>query len=569
MAGPPSFVDTFPPEIRLKIYGLLLINDDLADISIVWDNKDGATAKYDLCPAILRTCRQIYTEAVEVLYSQNTFAIDCIGNAWDDLGPAFPSPLTRFSQYEGGAKAKVKYDDKLSQKDGYKRIRPIPALSRILHWKVTVEDPTSQRGEHQKDSGISAFCKAICHTRPASLTICMKCKDCTDDYWVKEAASFGFGPQAGALYRGSNTASYFEILEPLQMLRNINKLEFKCSECEGKLKSLTEDKELFIQSTIKGDSQPDLFFEKYEPLLAYCKTFERWEPCRRKMGHSPSFVNAARFNPQKFNPYQYNRMHPVEEHLLLAKEAIDKNDRELFNSERKIILDYLEPQYQRIAKLMDHFVEVVKEVKVTGGILGDSLYGNFIQLQRVEVHLLLEDLAATFTRDVTPRIRVLMRGYKAIMDQTYNTLDRERCLKAMNASLDVDDYLLQRPNRLNVPVRENRHREWQYYFRVAGADMDRQWLEIRKARRGLFEFDRDGEARGCDIDVEEWRFDELIVWDVMEPTWIGPLKEGSERLPFVENEAWAIGGWGSEDVKVEEDIQEEDYETETVPSANW
>jgi hypothetical protein len=399
----------------------------------------------------------------------------------------------------------------------------------------------------------------------------MICKDCAENHWVEESMRYGFGPPAGGLRRGYNTASYFEILEPLQMLRNIKTLEFKCRKCEGKLQSLTEDEELYIRSVIQGDSAPDLFFENYERLLTYCKTFERWGFFRRKMGNRPSFTNAARFDPQRFNPYQYDRKHPhpVENHLLIAKQASHDDDRELFKSERKIILDYLEPQYQRISKLMDKFVETVKAEKVTGGIIGESLYGDFSQIHRVEFHLLLEDLAAAFNRDVPPRIRALFRAYKFITDQTYETLDRERCLKAMNASLDVDDYLLQRPNRLNVPVRENRHREWQYYFRVAGADMDRQWLEIRKARRGLFAFDRDGAARGCDIDVEEWRFDEAIVWDVMEPNWIGPLKEGSERLPFVENEAWAIGGWGAEDVKADEVVQDEVYEAEVVPSTDW
>ena len=67
--------------------------------------------------------------------------------------------------------------------------------------------------------------------------------------------------------------------------------------------------------------------------------------------------------------------------------------------------------------------------------------------------------------------------------------------------------------------------------------MDRQWLDIRKARRALFENDlKDDGNDGCKIDVEASRYDGAIVWDVMEPTDIGPLREGAMRMP-----AWPVG----------------------------
>lgn len=54
------------------------------------------------------------------------------------------------------------------------------------------------------------------------------------------------------------------------------------------------------------------------------------------------------------------------------------------------------------------------------------------------------------------------------------------------------------------------------HFRAAATDMDQ--------RKRLFNFDIDQEDVGCDIDLERWRYDEVIDWYVDEP-WIGPEEE--------------------------------------------
>ncbi|KAF2258939.1 hypothetical protein CC78DRAFT_89063 [Lojkania enalia] len=77
---------TLPTEIRLNIYELLLVSrSDLPEHpSRAVENTNQKTITLDLVlgpqyktmtPAILRTCRQIYCEANEVLYAQNVFAI--------------------------------------------------------------------------------------------------------------------------------------------------------------------------------------------------------------------------------------------------------------------------------------------------------------------------------------------------------------------------------------------------------------------------------------------------------------------------------------------------------------
>jgi hypothetical protein len=53
-------------------------------------------------------------------------------------------------------------------------------------------------------------------------------------------------------------------------------------------------------------------------------------------------------------------------------------------------------------------------------------------------------------------------------------------------------------------------------FKELVDDMDSQYLQIRKARLGLFDFDIDG-MPACDIDLEKVRCDEMVDWRIQEP----------------------------------------------------
>ena len=47
--------------------------------------------------------------------------------------------------------------------------------------------------------------------------------------------------------------------------------------------------------------------------------------------------------------------------------------------------------------------------------------------------------------------------------------------------------------------------------------MDDQHLQIRELRKALLDFDRPDGDHGCELDLELWRFDEKIEFDVQEP----------------------------------------------------
>ncbi|PMD15046.1 hypothetical protein NA56DRAFT_664190 [Hyaloscypha hepaticicola] len=69
------FLDVIPIEVRNLIYELLLVNPILEEASSISRKSTfGESAKYGLIPAILRTCRQIESEASKALYSKKTYS---------------------------------------------------------------------------------------------------------------------------------------------------------------------------------------------------------------------------------------------------------------------------------------------------------------------------------------------------------------------------------------------------------------------------------------------------------------------------------------------------------------
>ena len=69
-----------PPELRLRIYRLLLLSDQT--VRMTWRQDDESCPRPNcLFPAILRTCRVIHNEAIDVLYGENDFRAHRINDA--------------------------------------------------------------------------------------------------------------------------------------------------------------------------------------------------------------------------------------------------------------------------------------------------------------------------------------------------------------------------------------------------------------------------------------------------------------------------------------------------------
>lgn len=63
-----------PPELRLGVYELLLVDARERDEDGLVKDRDGEPYSFTVYPAVLRTSKQIYAEARPVLYQENKFS---------------------------------------------------------------------------------------------------------------------------------------------------------------------------------------------------------------------------------------------------------------------------------------------------------------------------------------------------------------------------------------------------------------------------------------------------------------------------------------------------------------
>lgn len=115
--------------------------------------------------------------------------------------------------------------------------------------------------------------------------------------------------------------------------------------------------------------------------------------------------------------------------------------------------------------------------------------------------MLVEDYTKAFERDMPSTMRVRTRLMQPDLDNAFWTSSRGRALDDLTKLFQSSDH---------------GGREFTETFKDLVYDLDCQYLEIRSARKKLF--DHDTEDTGCDIDPESWRCDEHINWLVNEPT---------------------------------------------------
>lgn len=115
---------------------------------------------------------------------------------------------------------------------------------------------------------------------------------------------------------------------------------------------------------------------------------------------------------------------------------------------------------------------------------------------------LVEEYAKSFVRDAPWTTQVNIRRIQHDYDLSYSTLPREVLLHELGKAFESKGSWKSLDRFLKL-------------FKLAIDDMDKQLLEIRKARKELF--DMDFEDFGHDIDLELWRCDEMIDWTVSEP----------------------------------------------------
>lgn len=545
------FLKKLPIELRNEIYKILLTNPDLSDIGKLQLHAI-PQVRVDLClsPSILATCRQIYEEGQVVLYGMNTFV-------WDARGEGHArcvSPVMR--KWKLPPRVAPGYADIRSSADtpgtmlDYQQaseIRQIPAVAKAKNWKVIMP------GRRAKDpnSKFTLFCRALCLNSPRTLEVLLTgVQSRLSVYGAKDDSSTATGANTSAAHSnfdasGVDLSNVFSevrypdgvsmemFLRSLALLRNLKSFKLRTfetntfdseglwSEFKSAPLNLSNERKAQIEATVTSDSPPELAFRIYDALVEYVQAFERYEPFKEHIRASYFDVvgnyGAVRVNTglrlksdrEIQNPYAEEPKHPVEAGMMKANLLTTGQSKEPFLEERDAVLEYLEPQYQKITAGASATAEFIKRRKKTGLFFDPQVVGEIPYLGATDLAgamIVLEDYAKAFERDVPPWTRKNIRAMQHEFDIHYSTMTREGLLKQMSGwmvSLARETLSVEKLN------------EFREAFKAAVDDMDSQYLEIRRARKALFDYD---DARGSfAIDLELGLCDEKIDWSVCEP----------------------------------------------------
>ncbi|PMD18631.1 hypothetical protein NA56DRAFT_691078 [Hyaloscypha hepaticicola] len=427
------FLGKIPREVRDHIYKLLFVNKVLATNRSIDRSNSRPIAinyipekKFDLAPQLLRTCSQIYAEASKILYESNTFILDCVENQ------TISSPILRHGMPDGSVSDSVsssQFDDHL-------------AIKKVKHWKLVTGAFKLRSGLYWNGLNLQApldsvtrFCQAISQHPPKSLSICI---------------------DAGEI-------------QPHHISPDLVK----------ELTLLTQDstpvKHLFLMN---------------KRLISYTQTFERNYLFKSMMSSSQGKalcrLRSVRDAPSNHDAYFANLYHPVENALDHASAAVEIDALSYFLEARQTVLEYLEPKYRRITESALQMVEYVKDHKTAGGLqqfgqrseawAGSAEYRRSIEgipsrLFSTGV-LLVEEYAKSFVRDAPWTTQVNIRRIQHEYDLSYSTLPRELLLHQLGRAFESKGCWKSLDRFLEL-------------FKLVVDDMDKQLLEIRKARRSF------------------------------------------------------------------------------------
>ncbi|KAE9373646.1 hypothetical protein N431DRAFT_456407 [Stipitochalara longipes BDJ] len=515
-----TFIERMPLEIRVQIYGELLFNPIIGTKeSVVYEY--GCSTTYGLTPGILSTCRQVHDEALPILYERNHFFIECTeeknfdydidychwrqncGCHVHESGSAYfkkegwlnRSPLTRHWNSRG-------------IRNSFMSLEKIPAFKKVQHWKVITCTVTY----------------TICRSSPKSVEIHLV-------------------PKMAIEVSYQHHQSIEDSLDPLRLLRNVG--NFSITRASPKdavsirpdlftfeeLDMPSEELQQELQLLTTGNSTVERVFEMSRALLSYAQSFERFMPFKLEMGLlnnqgigdalGPDYDDHHRLTTTIPNPYRDGDHHPVEEALrdIAISVMWGANDPKEFKKKRAIVLEFLERQYKEIATNSDIVNVFVKAEKRLHGLFDAtaqssdtaSILSNRTEL--AEALLSLEDYAASFIRHILFYTRAKINLLTTKLDKACANMPREMAIAHLHEAFESDNFLYFAKD-----------------FKKACDDMDKQFLEIRMARKHIFDYDitNDWEC-GSEFDLELHRCDEMVNWDINEPCitarW-GPFRHG-------------------------------------------
>jgi len=150
-----------------------------------------------------------------------------------------------------------------------------------------------------------------------------------------------------------------------------------------------------------------------------------------------------------------------------------------FKKQREIILNYLEPQYQRIVEASLQLNQYIKEEKNEGGIFVKDENFGYLTSRGVLARgrrLLKEYAEALGTQDMHPTIKDVVRDKQNGIRKFNSYLEREQLLEDLSTIMSETNFS-DKPTQFIMTLQR------------AIDGMDTQYLRVRAARKSLFKWD--------------------------------------------------------------------------------
>jgi len=168
----------------------------------------------------------------------------------------------------------------------------------------------------------------------------------------------------------------------------------------------------------------------FSVLLSYAQAFERHPFMKKNM----ALAEGEKLGDEELgslsiwyhdnplgNPFKGHYLHPVEAALQRARIAAEYDHLDAFKAERSIIVEYLEPQYERICNAAANIIEFIKENKRSYELLDVQNDQESIEEFKIAAWasvLLLEQYHQAFQRDMPWVIKLKIKSHQEL----YNSL---------------------------------------------------------------------------------------------------------------------------------------------------
>lgn len=289
-------------------------------------------------------------------------------------------------------------------------------------------------------------------------------------------------------------------LPPLRMIRKVPKVKVRHAK-EADLSPVLirkfeprypEDNHLAeaileLRNLLQSSKKPERLFKIFENILSYAQSFERNEHFSVDM---LPFIwyKGVRKHKRKYdrNPYLKERQN-VEEYLINAALAAEDLRNMDFYSPRQMTLDYLEPQYGRMAAGCRTLQELVNDLKLisTGFYITAPLWWHYTwQLQALEE---LEWQTAAFERDWKKKFMLLLQFNEVYQTHfsasTLGTAMRD--MESALASINAESQLPGHDTESKITPTEYKRYEKLFIvaLKTAVNDLVDWFMRIREARQ--------------------------------------------------------------------------------------